>query len=157
MPPKVDPNEVRFSTDSLIELTSKYSVENPVPLPPSLPSLVPSVWYIENNAERQESWWGHRQGRNQVERYPSDGSIEMPKQSCRNHRQPKLISPPYQGARKLRERQKESQHRDPQGQPHIRADQENRQGPWRKIYVKEFPRYRQASPRNLSLTRMHCR
>jgi hypothetical protein len=56
MPPKVDPNEVRFSTDSLIELTSKYSVENPVPLPPSLPSLVPSVWYIENNAERQESW-----------------------------------------------------------------------------------------------------
>ena len=42
MPPKIDPNEIRYSTQSIIQSTSRSSVENQAPLPPSPPNSVHS-------------------------------------------------------------------------------------------------------------------
>ena len=54
--------------------------------------------------ERQEGRIGHRQGRRQVERNPSDGATQMPEQSGGDHHKPQFLSPAHQGTRQLRER-----------------------------------------------------
>ena len=42
MPPKIDPNEIRYSKSSSIQSTSRCSEASQALLPLSLPSLVPS-------------------------------------------------------------------------------------------------------------------
>lgn len=51
-----------------------------------------------------------------MERNPSYGSVKMPKQSSRDHSKADIICSHHQIVRQLRERQKEGEEREPQGQ-----------------------------------------
>jgi hypothetical protein len=74
----------------------------PGPAATLAPKLGPLGLVItKSNSECEESWRRHHKGRRKMERYSSDGSTKMSKQSRLNHREALLISPDNQGTRKL--------------------------------------------------------
>ena len=132
--PKSTPTKSDIVCPSLTTVNIKVFGGEPGPAATLAPKLgplglVPYPHYLEC----QESRWRYRQRRRKMERNPSHGSAQMPKQGSINHNKTNIISLDYQGAGQLRERQEEGEERQPQGKPHNGSSQEDCQGDWGQI------------------------